>query len=351
MSKRPNDRFESADQFEKVLRVFTIPAENSAAGSLSALMSVAEPANAPEPHPPVVVAAPKIPLWRWQWPPSRPVTIGAGVAAAVLLCAALIPMLVGGSKTPRSASARSAAVAAGATQHELPAPDPMPLPPTDDDSRALASRASLYARRGQFSEASSDYANALKINPKELTNWYYRACLAAYTGDVAAYRATCDGMFQHFFDSTNATFRDKTIKTCALLEDSAIDPKDLLMVAESLPPDGNASPELAAWFNLCKGIARYRCGKYDESIDAAQKALIPDRITRAGSAQLVEAMAQWRKGMHAEAQSTLREATERLDRGLARPGVDDLARDGLEDWLICQVIRRQAEKLIPPAGR
>lgn len=348
MAKRPSDRFESADQFEKVLRVFTIPAENSAAGSLSALMSVAEPANAPEPLPPVVAAAPRAPLWPWKWPPSRPVSIGAGAAAAVLLCAALIPMLIGG-KTPKSASARSAAF--GATPHELAAPDPMPLPLADDDSRAVANRGSLYARRGQFTEASSDYATALKINPKELTNWYYRACLAAYTGDAAAYRTTCQGMFQQFSGNPNATFRDKTAKTCGLLEGSGVDPKDVLMVAESLPPDGNASPELAAWYTLCKGIALYRAGKYDDCIERMQKALTPDRLARAGTAQLVQAMAQWRKGMHTEAQSTFREAADRLDRGLARPGVDDLARDGLEDWLICQVFRRQAEKLIPPAGR
>ena len=351
MSKRPSDRFDSADQFEKVLRVFTIPAENSAAGSLSALMSVTEPAHAPEPHPPAAVAAaPGNPLWRWKWPPSRPVTIGAGVAAAIVLCATLIPMLTGISKTPRSASAHSTA-AVGATRRDLAAPDPMPLPPTDDDSRAVANRGSLYARRGQFTEASSDYANALKINPKELTNWYYRACLAAYTGDAAAYRATCQGMFQQFSGSQNATFRDKTAKTCGLLEDSGVDSKDLLMVAESLPPDGNSSPELAAWYSLCKGIALYRCGKYDDCIEMMQKARSPDRIARAGTAQLVEAMAQWRKGMHTEAQSTFREAADRLDRGMARPGVDDLARDGLEDWLICQVFRRQAQKLIPPVGR
>jgi serine/threonine-protein kinase len=79
LAKRPCDRFDSAAQFEKVLRVYTIPVESSGAiPSLSSLeVGPVEPVRLP------VLSAPGR---RLRWP-----LIGGAAAAAVILTAALIP--------------------------------------------------------------------------------------------------------------------------------------------------------------------------------------------------------------------------------------------------------------------
>jgi len=208
-------------------------------------------------------------------------------------------------------------------------------------------RGKTYARHGQFMQAAADYARATQLDPTDPFNWFYHGCLVAYIGDLDGYQNVCKGMFQRFANSSDPTVRDKTAKTCCLLEESGVAPKELLAIAESLPADGNNSPDLAAWFSLCKGMALYRTGQYSKCIEQLQSAKTPDKLGRVSAATLFQAMAQWQRGKHAEAQTTLRQATERMNDALARSGIDDLGRDdGLENWLACQALRRQAERLI-----
>lgn len=77
LNKRPSDRFDSAAQFEKVLRVYTIPVESSGGmPSLSALEV--------EPVTPLVLTPAKPAKPRWP-------LIGAAAGVGVLLLAVLIP--------------------------------------------------------------------------------------------------------------------------------------------------------------------------------------------------------------------------------------------------------------------
>lgn len=355
MAKRPSERFESADQFQKVLRIYTIAPEPSTSGSLSDLVAETEPV-VPEPSlpspAPFKLRLPRLPRLAER----QSILVGAAVAGLVLFMVLLVVIL--------RAMHPSHTTLPDASRTEIVQADPVPLmataprQPPDvypaaaaalplEDAQMLAARGNSYARHGQFVQAAADYAKAIEIDPTDHMNWYYRACLAAYIGDVAGYRGTCKGMFQQFSASVNATVRDKTAKTCCLMEDSGVMPKDLLALADSLPDTGNSSSELAAWFNLCKGMALFRSGQYAKCIDQMVKAKTPDRLTRVSTASLFQAMAQWHRGKRSEAESLLRQATARMNDALARSGIDDLGRDGLEDWLACQAVRRQAEKLIP----
>ena len=77
LAKRPGDRFESAAQFEKVLRVYTIPIE--ASGSIPSLSSV-------EIEPAARAIAPAARRSKIRWP-----LIGGAAAAVVVISAALVP--------------------------------------------------------------------------------------------------------------------------------------------------------------------------------------------------------------------------------------------------------------------
>lgn len=101
LNKRPGDRFDSAAQFEKVLRVYTIPVESS--GAMPSLSSL-------EVGPVVIPPPPKPAAPRRRWP-----LIGAAAGGAVLLTAALIPGIAHlRSHSDSNANAASGAVQAGA---------------------------------------------------------------------------------------------------------------------------------------------------------------------------------------------------------------------------------------------
>jgi len=349
MAKQPADRFESTAQFEKVLRVYTIAPESGTATSFGNLMSINEP-TVPDPsYMPAPAAAP--------WRPT-PVMLAAAGGGLVVLVGLLVLLLHVLQPSPTVSSNASQPPAGAAPRAADPAPsgadappqradvaEAPPLAPLREDAKALSARAAQYARHGQFSQAAADYEKAIQIDPSDLWRWYYRGCLAAYMGDENAYRRTCKGMFQRFAASSDPTTRDRTAKTCCALENCGVDPKEILALAQTLPDDGGGNADFIAWFSMCKGMALYRTGQYQQAIDMLQRAHTPDLMPRSPTVLLVQAMAQWRAGQHAEAQSTLRQATQRLDSSLPKAGIDDLG-TGIENWLMCQTLRRQAEMLV-----
>lgn len=355
MSKQPADRYESAAQFEKVLRVYTIAPESGTTASLGNLMSINEPA-VPEPTY-AAVAAPA--AMRWRPTPIMLAAAGGGLVVFIVLLIVLLKALQPPPKTNSVAAApanylppqRNESPSASSEQPQpqpqaADASEPPPLAPLRDDAKALSTRALQYARHGQFSQAASDYEKALQVDPSDIWRWYYRGCLAAYMGDQNAYRRTCKGMYQRFAGNSDPTSRDRTAKTSCALENSGIDPKDILVLAQTLPDDGGGNPDLMAWFSMCKGFALYRNGQFQQAIDMLQRAITPDHMPRSPTVLLIQAMAQWKAGQRTEARSTLHQATERLDTSLPKAGIDDLGSGGIENWLMAQTVRRQAEMLI-----
>ncbi|HZL34540.1 MAG TPA: protein kinase, partial [Tepidisphaeraceae bacterium] len=103
LAKRPADRFASAEQFEKVLRLYTVPTDASASGSLSALAAGYEMPAAQRPAP---VQAPRSRYARFG---QRPVLVGV----ASVLAIAIVALIVGKIFWP-SAPAQSNAGLVGA---------------------------------------------------------------------------------------------------------------------------------------------------------------------------------------------------------------------------------------------
>jgi len=341
LAKNPADRFDSLAQFEKMLRMYSAAADGTSA-ALAASVSWSEPLVDQ------LAAAPA--AWARRVP--SPAFLAAAAAVLVMLgitlAVAVRTLRPSGHPSPdseteliRPDAAPTGAEPSGAPRLAAAAFTAGPAYPPDY-ARSFAARGREHARHGRFAEAAVEYASAARLDSFDPLNDYYLACLAAYLGQADLYGATFRHLFTHFSDSSDVTVRDKTAKTCLLLIESGVDPQALLPLANSLPSDGGGNAELAAWFNLCKGMALYRCGRYQESLGVLQRARIPQRAARTPAAECFQAMAQWRLGMGDEARSTLNRAAQAIERSLAKPGVDDLARDGIEDWLVCQVARRQA---------
>jgi serine/threonine protein kinase/Flp pilus assembly protein TadD len=205
--------------------------------------------------------------------------------------------------------------------------------------------AAFEARFGHFAQSADDYAKAIKLDPGRHWNWYYRGCLLAYLNDTSDYRALCDAMLRRFAGATDPSILERTAKTCLLLPGPPGSHNPLDLALRALQQAGGDA-NLKAWFSLCYGMALYRRGDFQAATEPLRTALTPADATRHPTATLFLAMADHRLGRSHDARQQLAEATRELDQNLPNAMDGDLDGVGVENWLMCQVVRREAEALI-----
>lgn len=173
-------------------------------------------------------------------------------------------------------------------------------------------------------------------------------------------------MFKRFAGTGDREVGDRTAKTCMLLPD-ALPPQDqprlMELMDQALHGSGPAARVMRLlnldpaegnmrYFQLGKGIAEYRAGHFDEAarwLSRARSGMDGGEGTGEAEADLFLAMALQKSGRPAEAGEPLGRATRAMDATFPRPGVGDLG-TWPQDWLICQIIRREAERLIDLGG-
>ena len=217
----------------------------------------------------------------------------------------------------------------------------------------LEERAYIEAKFGRFRDAADDFGKASQLDPQEHTNWYLRGCLLAYLGDEAQYHATCDAMLKRFGGSSDPSSLDRTAKTCLLLpgvgqSSQATDPLDL--ADRALQAAGDDSNK-RAWFSLCKGMALYRHARYEASIQSLEQALEPVEVSRHAMAEMFLAMAHHRLGQTELASANLSSGKRELNSSFHNAEDGDASIYGLEDWLMYQIARREAEALCSEPSR
>jgi len=218
--------------------------------------------------------------------------------------------------------------------------------PTNSDY--FTDRAQFLGRAGRLREASADFARAIALAPDNHWNWYLQACVLAYLDDAAAYRQLCSAMLPRFADATEGEICDRIAKSALLLPERPADIRLLNNLMARAQTIGN--PANQHWFKLGRGLLEYRNGRYAEAIDVLDQGLstgLTSNLVSALTAELLKTMSRFQLGQVNEARAELPKILERIDHDLAQPGVDDIGNGGLENCLICQILRREAESLIP----
>ena len=213
-------------------------------------------------------------------------------------------------------------------------------------SKAFNERGLTLTRLGRFRAGETDFAQALALDATDHWPWYYRGCLLAYLKDEDAYRSHCKAMLEKFGGSEDKNILERTAKTCLLLP-AAGDPKQLLAMAERALPQAGEDKDLRAWFDLCKSLALYRAGDFANCVEWAEKCKVADTgfPPRAASADLLMAMSQERSDHHDDAVASLKRAVAIIDT-LPKAGTQDIEAGGLENWLICQTLLREAREVV-----
>jgi hypothetical protein len=102
------------------------------------------------------------------------------------------------------------------------------------------------------------------------------------------------------------------------------------------------------WHALLKGMAEYRSSNLEACVvwmAKAGKSLNRERYSAVATAELFSAMAHHRLGHADQARQAMDRAQRLIETQVPRLG-GNVGQDGVENWLICHVARREAEKLI-----
>jgi tetratricopeptide (TPR) repeat protein len=214
-----------------------------------------------------------------------------------------------------------------------------------------AARASALARSGRFAEALADLSAALNMDADDHFRWYLSACLSAYLNRAEDHGNRSREMLRRFGPAARQEVAERTAKA-ALLLPGAVEPTEALRLADRAVETCTVEQYLP-FFLITRGMAEYRAARYDvavASLTAGRDRLVQWRVDESfhsvvATADYFLAMAHHRAGRDPEARDAFRRAEERVRSNVPAAGAAYL-RGAVENWLICQTARREAEALL-----
>jgi tetratricopeptide (TPR) repeat protein len=188
----------------------------------------------------------------------------------------------------------------------------------------------------------------------------------AYLDDREAYRKHCKKLVENFGNTLFSPYvDDRSAKVCFILPDSLPDltvpmnmtNRAVAMIGGKVDGAGVAQENLsslAPWFYLAKGMGEYRMGRFEEAIKWLSKSSdgLKGTATQAGraTADLFLAMAHQKLGKAPEAKLYYLRGKEAVEK-LPKVGLADVGSGGVENWLICQAVYREATGMMGTGAR
>jgi WD40 repeat protein/serine/threonine protein kinase/tetratricopeptide (TPR) repeat protein len=212
-------------------------------------------------------------------------------------------------------------------------------------------RARFFARLGRWRESADDYLQALKLDPANRSQWGHAASALLMAGDEEGYRQHCQAMLEQFRGTTAADIADTVCKVSLLLPDMV----ELSELPTEVVRKGAMDPRWKSfqpWFMACNALICYRDGRPTDSIQWINR--MPSQAGYVGAlALVVRAMSQAQLDQLQEARQSLAKAESMIPVELRTQGA---AGDRVplflpeasiyHDWLVPEILRREAESLI-----
>ena len=210
--------------------------------------------------------------------------------------------------------------------------------------RGDAAGAAMLLRKGMEEAIKYDYENPLR--------YYELIALLADTGDEEAYKKYCRAMLTQFSNSQDIVVAERTAKACLLLPLGAAELEAASRLASFSVTQADPSSKDLAYFELVNGLACYRLGQHSVAIGWIDKCLAHGQVwsrqfdaSREVAAYAVRAMAFAQLEQRREAQADLTQAGAILKTDAPNESFPSAATLGI-DWTICNVLLREASKLI-----
>jgi tetratricopeptide (TPR) repeat protein len=215
----------------------------------------------------------------------------------------------------------------------------------------------VFARTGRWDVAVSAFRRSLGLDPRNKETWERFAALLLYTGDVKEYRSARRELLERFGKTDQPPSAGSLAWTCLTSPEPAGDLGPLLEVARRVE-DGD---EIQAWHDNVRrlqGLAAYRAGRFTDALEKLKECSPDPDGGRADAAIFTElALAHHRLGQAEEARAALSKARAILEKTMPNPEKGRPYGDDWHLWLLCQVLFREAERLLkgpdakPPAGK
>jgi len=214
--------------------------------------------------------------------------------------------------------------------------------------QAVFERAGQLAREGKWEPAADEFAKGLEIYPVDHWQWYRAGALQAYRNQPEEFRDICRKMLDLFGDTNDPFIAERAGKLALLLPDALpgdARPAQLCDKSASWRPD-------VPWFQLASAIARYRDKKYQDALARLQtaEAQVGNQVYCHVLIELFRAMSLHRLEQQEAARQSLEAALRRLGEITPKPPEAEEATldygSGWHDYLMCEVVRREAETLV-----
>jgi serine/threonine protein kinase len=247
-----------------------------------------------------------------------------------------------------------------AAQLEASLATTMPSDPVQT-AKVLSDQATVYARLGEFGEASAALSESVKRHGSPAKSCLL-ACMQLYSRDEPAYAATRDELLLH--PPKNPRYIDDTLHAAEACLLRPATPEQIniaaLLIAyinptstrpTTAPTTAPADPvgltlSLANQIRLANGMLDYRRANYESAIQwftrCSEKNI---HATSRASADFFLAMSQYQLHQRDAALKSLALGQHEMETWVA-PATSGLPGVGTADWLIAQIAARDAESLI-----
>jgi tetratricopeptide (TPR) repeat protein len=201
---------------------------------------------------------------------------------------------------------------------------------------------------GRWQDAVADLSKALGLVPEKTALWheyaYRQSFLLAYIGESERYGRLCQQVLADFSDTTDAYLAERTVKMCLFSKDIRVDLQQAGELADRAYTTGTTLEWLEPYLVLSKGIADFRRNDLDSAIPILETVAERFRQTTwADPTPSYLAMAYTRLGQPEKAQQAL-EAADRVISRLPAPEADEFP--AWNDWMVVQIVRREAEEVV-----
>ncbi len=212
----------------------------------------------------------------------------------------------------------------------------------------------VYAEMGQWDKALAGYTTAFKGElPKDPNLWLEYACLLVQLGDIEGYHKLCAGLLEAFGHSKNEGELHLLASTCVLAPQARADAGRIVELAkEQLAMARRRGPPYGwGWELHALALPYYRTGEYQKAAELVSEFLKarPEELWTV-MYWLLMGMIEHRLGHAEKAQVWLDKADLWIKEETPKMGQPEdlsaLPRPPWRDWLMLQLLRREAEALI-----
>ncbi len=206
-------------------------------------------------------------------------------------------------------------------------------------------RLNILGSRAQWREAETNAALLLKLQPDESMRHLVLGTFLAHRRSYGEYRELCRDFLARFQSSSNVYVADQLAKTCLLVPNAELDSQAMDRLIDHALAHGKGDRSAMPFFQLCKALAQYRLGRFDEAVSWAGKSLSGSNRDSHAHASAVMAMAQWKLGDRVQAQAMLEQGN-RMSRESSPTRLSNDASEAWLGWMLARISLDEAELMI-----